>query len=1359
MASLLFKLSTIIVKPKLLDKMKCHKLCVIIIGILSLSLLISFSIDAHDLLLKERLLSVEDGLSDRNIHNFLECSRGYMWIATSNGLNRFDGRNFKVYKSPLFPSSSILKLAEDWQGNLWLGHAKHIFGFVFKQQNHNAIGVFDPIAENYQQLNNYLPDLPVPVDSIISIEQFFPKQIHFSTSNGKLYRYDSLGIHLVYEHPSSFDIYLNPVPLGNGNFMGFDGYKYFSLNQTNDVGYTKEDSITTSEWQCMRACKLSLDSLKKKKYLRAILKDYNFTNYYPNEKVALLQGWIKNEEKFVHLFYSFENDEIINLPYPDNKSQIGDCLYINKQNQVWNIKRPGIIHISELNSYPFQTISNDLPTRGICELTNKAILVSENYTLAKYDINGFPIFNIHDEIECWAVYNDEQNIWFSTTHDIEGKLFQYNLSTHEKVEIPTANNIGTGIYWSIYRDKMKRLWVGHENGISYLNPKKKYLEIYQPQGNFQKLNESTVYHFYENHEGLWLATSNGIFLLDRNGYKVIKHWHSNASKQEEKLPFDHILHIYEDRFGIFWLASRGGGLIEWQPQKNKYTQYTTKQGFPHNTLYEVYEDDFGFLWMGSDNGLIRFNKKNHHIEVFTEEDGIAHNEFNTISHFRGQDGTLYFGGLKGVTKFHPKDFIQNSIHIPQLHLTNLKKQDEEGEFHDILSSTLKNNQLTLDPTDLGIQVQFALMEFLEPKRIVYAYKLQGTDNEWVTLDKPSFRINKLDYGKYNLLLRAKTVEGIWTPPLKLPIHVLKPFYLNWYFISCLALSLIGLSIGISYIRSRAFLKAQESLKRTERDKAIIEKQAAQLQKIDEVKSRFFSNISHELRTPLTLISSPTRQLLYSIDHVSKEAIAKQLQVIVHNADILKHLVDDILDLSKLTDDRMELHETAMNLNEFIQLVFSNFDSLAKHLNINYALVNELPNHCYVKVDYSKVEKVLNNLLSNALKFTAAEGKVTLQIWLTQDILHVKVADTGKGIPANILPHLFDRFYQAQHNHQSFQGSTGIGLALAKEMTHFMKGNLQVESLVGHGSQFTLSIPIKTADQHEVTNDFARFAPPLIFDQSITKTIATNNVKSSAPNDKLNGTILIVEDHKDLQAFLTKLLAPNYQILNAYNGIEALSILNATPVQLIISDIMMPEMDGFTFIEKLRTENKWRAIPVIMLTALGNNEHKLKVLSLGVDDYLIKPFAPEELYARVNNLIARYHEKQNWNSSEKNDKKTASDKSTTTNLVSEDELKWVEEVKKTILTELANKYFLLEDVADSVNLSMRQFRRKIKKITGMSPSELHREVALQEARRLLENKNYSTVKAVAQSVGFAQNTARFSQYYFDRFGKKPISYFK
>ena len=1318
------------------------------------------------LLLKERFLSVEDGLSDRNIYHLLEGSNGYIWIATSNGLNRFDGQNFKVYNVPEypFPSNSILKLAEDWQGGLWMGFAKSTFGFTFKKQNHNGFGVFNSTLETYQSIEAHFPNLPVSSDSIISIEQFYPRVVHFTTSNGRIYRYDSLGFHLEYQHTSDFEKYLNPVPLAEGRYMGYDQDKLLDLSKDGERSSWHGKKIKVNYWKCLRALRITYDSLASHQLLYELLGKYDFANYYPNHQIILFQNQIGHTNKFEHIFFDIVHARILDslLKTPDER--IDGCYTTTHNGLVWNVIRPGVLYLSELNSYLFEKFAQGFPTRGVLEANDGSIFVSEAYKLTQYCpkanlVAQRPLHKSFIGFESWAIHSDNENLWVSTTNHLECQLLKIVPNTLEEEEILTCNASSSYIYWSIHRDQTGRLWVGHDGGISFLDEETNCLKRYKPTSEFEILLKSTIYHFHENVDGLWLASSQGVFLMDwhRN---IVQHWHRKQKSLRKYLPFDHILHIYEDRAGTFWLASRGGGLIEWDTKTNEFKEYTTLQGFPNNTIYEIYEDAFGFLWMGTDNGLIRFNKRSHHIEVFTVNDGLLHNEFNTISHYQSEDGKIYLGGLKGMVRFHPKDFIRNIEYIPKLHITYLEKQDAKGEFHNIISAALHGNELTLEPTDIGVQIQFSLMEFLEPKRIIYAYKLLGTDQDWVFLDKPTFRINKLAYGKHKLLLRAKTVEGKWIPPVTLSIQVLKPFYLEVYFILMISLLVIGFVLCIIYFRNRTLAETQASLRRTRKDKAIIEKQAAQLQRIDEMKSKFFSNISHELRTPLTLIISPAQHVLDDINQVSRSEIEQQLKLIIRNGKNLQYMVNDILDLSKLNDEQMKLEEVPLNLYDFFQILFQNFNILAQQLDIHFSILNDVPPGLFVQVDKVKVEQIINNLLSNALKFTPKKGKVTLIVRLERELLCAKVMDTGVGIERDELLHVFDRFYQGSGTMANFQESSGLGLALAKELTLFIQGDLRAESVLGHGSTFELLVPVKLMDQElGRLNAVSPQSRSLLFadsSQERFEDIDSENLDYYQLTPPKN-TILLVEDNEDLQVFLTKLLSPKYYMIKANNGIEALHVLQKKAVQLILTDVMMPKMDGFSLIEKLRAEEQWKGIPVIVLTALGNDEHRLKALHFGVDDYLTKPFTPQELYARVENLIARYWEKQEWGITKLSQKEKVECKVLRSVITSEEQV-WIEDVKQIILRELSNRYFLLEDTAASVNLSMRQFRRKVKKITGMSPSELHREVALQEARRLLERNEYSTVKAVAQSVGYYQNIGRFSKYYFDRFGKKPTAYF-
>lgn len=542
---------------------------------------------------------------------------------------------------------------------------------------------------------------------------------------------------------------------------------------------------------------------------------------------------------------------------------------------------------------------------------------------------------------------------------------------------------------------------------------------------------------------------------------------------------------------------------------------------------------------------------------------------------------------------------------------------------------------------------------------------------------------------------------------------------------------------------------------------LLTKQKEELKELDHVKSRLFANISHELRTPITLISSPVKSLLNN-GEVLSQATREKLELVNRNSQQLKGLVDDILDLSKLEANKIELYQEKVAVEPLLRKVFSNFDSLAKHLGIQYTIqLNPVANK-WAMLDSAKVEKVLNNLLSNAIKHTPSGGKVTLNADQTDGKILLQVVDTGQGIAAADLPLIFDRFFQSKQPNAPIQGGTGIGLALAKELTHLMNGEIQVESELGSGSQFSVVIPYQATSEPHLQAEA---------NQEDEEEVSLVHLDSSdMPESEKQFNVLIVEDNPDMQQFISGLLKHKYHVHLAGNGKDALYVLEQNKIDLVVSDVMMPEMDGYELLKRLKDSETLLHIPVIMLTALDSEDSKLNALTLGVDDYLTKPFSPQELLARVHNLLLRHEirlearqmEDQLILEATKNgelDGVTLHEKENEDNnlAVHQNDVEWLEQVAKAIRQELENTEYQMADLAEQFNISDRQLYRRIKKITGMPPKKYQQEIALLKARGLLEKGIYGNVTAICFSIGMS-NVSRFSQLYEARFGKKPKEYF-
>lgn len=557
--------------------------------------------------------------------------------------------------------------------------------------------------------------------------------------------------------------------------------------------------------------------------------------------------------------------------------------------------------------------------------------------------------------------------------------------------------------------------------------------------------------------------------------------------------------------------------------------------------------------------------------------------------------------------------------------------------------------------------------------------------------------------------------------------------------------------GILYRNYQLKQKANTLL--TERNEEIAQ-QKEQLEALDQTKSRFFSNISHELRTPLTLISSPLLSILDKEADQVPPAIREHLQLIQRNTKQLQGLIEDILDLTKLENDKIEVHQSTVSPSAFAGRLIGNFDSLATHLGIE--LQQEVPaalDGKQLQIDENKVERIANNLLSNALKHTPGGGTVTLRLSHTENTLQLSVSDTGAGIPTTDLPYLFDRYFQSKQPGAPYQGGSGIGLALSRELARAMEGNLQVNSTEGEGSCFTLNIPCKAIP---AATEQVDTAPVQEEEESIPMEI----LQPASQTGERKEHVLIVEDHPDMQRYVESLLLSRYHVHKASNGHEALDVLSRQSIDLVISDVMMPGMDGFTLLDKLRQDPVHATLPVIMLTALSEESFKLKALTIGVDDYLPKPFSPQELLARTHNLLQNHAARKEALAGQPALVAIEEDIPEEVGDPMDTIIKgqaWIRELVEVLRSNLETDHFLLSELHETYSMSERKFQRKVKELTGLTPKQLQQEVVLQEARSLLEGGAYSALNAVALSVGM-ENVTRFSRLYEARFGKDPREYF-
>ncbi|MCP4441325.1 MAG: response regulator [Aureispira sp.] len=1325
--------------------------------------------------------TLEDGLSSYNITKVFQCKSGFIWIATDYGLNRYDGREFKVYtkENSGLCHNRIKKIEEDVNGNFWIEAGAY--------GGRKCQSIFNPQTEIFCSWDEYLEDLGFDSDElgisgnykdVLVLRRINPNQLD---SSYYYYEYRGHKIHKIFNLYRS--IKEGSVPYGT---IKLEANKYATLYSfKKDLVNGKYVQITDSLGQPLYKIKcpenLSVRppiSLKKEEfclkcnttndqeYLFAFLVNEQATGVAKLAKIQKEKGFLiktlyKNEKLYAIRKRAVDvyalNGELLQHVELDVELQIGldENPFIDQHGDLWVGSYQCLYHISLQKKIFDVSLSSSKKARhfrGIEELPNGNVLACGTtfWTVINPDTGLVYLQNNAGDLA--DVVATTQGILITSE-----KRGVQRFDSLQPFEPYTVYNEQTRfLFWTLQEDANKQIWVGGAIGL-YFIAQDKSLVPFEGYGVYKKLKTSAIYHFYKNREGTWLATSSGLYLMNLEEGQILEHY-SSEQEGENYIPTAHIAHIAEDVEGVFWLATKGDSLVKWNPKTKAYRQFDQIQsGLSHNVLYAVYEDDFDNLWIPSNRGLMRFNKKTEAINIFLVEDGLPDNEFNTISHFRASDGRLYFGTQNGLIYFHPNEIETTSITYPFV-ITEFSKQDNRTDSISYLTNELKKKHtIYLYPNDKSFNLKFALLGYYNAKDNQYSYRIEGYDKGWTYQSENAIKINALPYGNYVLKIRAKpALNGSWVDyDHDILIYVVKPFYLQtWFLLMSSLLGALVIFMGFRW-RLQRVEKQKEVLEeivkqrtaKIEEDKKLIEQQAEDLKVVDRLKSRFFANISHELRTPLTLILGPLSYVLDNPAKLEEVQVIQKLRTMERNGKNLLRLIEEMLDLSKLEANKLELHEEVTFIQIFLTTIYDSFKPQADYQNIHFTFENLIEEDLGMMLDRNKTEKIINNLLSNALKFTPAKGKVILKVLISEGRFLLEVKDTGKGIPEEDLNSIFERFFQAGTKEQRPEGGTGIGLALSHELAELMEGNLSVESKVGLGSTFRLELPINEVEIALLDEDGEEEDVEVQIEESFI-----------VPQNANQYTILLVEDNNDMRNYVGSLLLPYYHLLTAANGLEGLKLLedNTTKINLIISDVMMPEMDGFEMLKVIKDNKSWRNIPIMMLTARASEQDKLHALTVGVDDYLTKPFSIAELLVRAKKLIDNYYQRLEWKREEKEEPNKTESEKTELNISDADKV-WALELETYIKKDIFKTYNNA-DLAKHFFISQRQFERRLKKVTGLTPAKFVKEIRLQIAREILEKGNASAVKEVAYSSGF-KTAKNFSTSYVKRFGKSPSEYLK
>jgi signal transduction histidine kinase/CheY-like chemotaxis protein/ligand-binding sensor domain-containing protein/AraC-like DNA-binding protein len=1364
-----------------------------------LLLLIPLTLSAQEYSFSSRTLDAKDGLANFIFNDVFIDRDGFAWVATDYGLHRYDGHKFKLFTKEehgLF-DNTIYKIKQDANGNLWLSY----YSSLRSNKGHLHIDVFDPITETTTSLKTYLKDRFVfeTYSEIISIEQNKDNSIWLGTNEGAIYEYKDSNLEKIFQYDQKKALirYVLKTPKGNAWIKVNDVFCYiefdkgkgkisrqFKIRQKRSQQHRKIYTLGNSEAIALLLPRELFvlspnDSLKVLSYPKTA--NTHLYKLFPQQQWILAGNKTKKDS-----FYILDlNGQIIhtlsptkNAPYiaswefnmhlsVDQYNNIWECNPLKQNIRIINIKEQKFKKINR-DGFSNKTKKHIITNRGILQSSQGDLYITGNKTSKN---NQFLSFN-GNEIRGVSMLEDrnKKGLWISISH--RKGLFYYNYSTEDKIgytyddKIEKTKSKTSNIkHQAIHQDQNNQIWLG-QKGLVKFDSNKKRLVPYKKYNQFKVLKSANVRDFHENKQGIWVASDKGLFLVDPEK-GVIKHFHEQGDA-EHKIPHNKINHIHEDQEGLFWLSTTGGGIIRWNPISKEFLQLTTKEGLSHNITYAIYGDDANNLWVSSNYGLMCIEKENFTIRTYLKEDDMTDDEFNAHAHYQAKDGRLYFGGLNGITSFYPKDLRNNHASSYPLQITEFLKRNTKTGVHENHMADLDTNQsINIHPHEQGFFIRFALLDFHDSQRHKYAYKIDGLDSKWNYTQRPEINIENLSHGEFVLRIKAQGLAGRWSKELVYPINSVHFFYFRpWFAILVFVLSMIAIFIGFQW-RTRRYKARQVELEtivkqrtqKIEEDKTLIEEQSKELKELDKLKSRFFTNISHELRTPLTLILGPANYLLNNPKTVTKKTTVNTLKSITKNGNSLLQLIEEILDLSKLDAHKLALFEEEIHLQTFLRRVILAFESQATYQEIDFQFEFQAKENLCVQLDLKKVEKIINNLISNAIKYTPPKGLIKIKLSDTLDLLKLEVKDSGQGIHPDDLPHIFERFFQTKQLSQIEQGGTGVGLALSIELAQFMQGSLNVESTYTQGSTFTFSIPKKEVDLN--ADIIAATNMPVLdaFDFEEEGLVVPQQSQKEFK-------VLIVEDNHDMRQFVEQLLSDVYTVFSVGNGKRAIEYLeeHEGQIDLIVSDVMMPIMDGFELLNQVKKHPIWRKIPVILLTARADQMDKLQALTTGVDDYLTKPFSNEELLVRTKNLLYNYHQRKLWQiEQEQQDKEVLSidqfqDRKTIEQpKISEEDQFWIKEVATCVQGNFSNNNFNATQLYLDMHMAEMTFRRRLRKITGLTGNKYLKEFRLQEARKLLEQKKYNTIQQVCYAVGFS-DPQYFSKQYKARFGKPPRSYF-
>jgi ligand-binding sensor domain-containing protein/signal transduction histidine kinase/DNA-binding response OmpR family regulator len=1318
-------------------------------------------------------LPITDALPNATVKRIFQDSRGYIWLGTESGICRYDGYKLKVIKSNidypnLLSSGNILCMAEDKQGRLWFGTDRGV-----------------------NVLNHHDQVIPLITDN--KIQNLRINSI-LCDSKGKVW-----------------------IGSENGLFVYSDSTKtietYYKTNQSgslpgNNINYLMEDCHGTI-WVAVWEGGLSTFNPQQNTFtkLPALGKTNNpFVMLMDRDNQLWIGAW---QEGIFKVRYDkqlnthrYEQYLLDSSKPVDFQNSVYSLIHDTISDHIWALTPRGLSIISDRNKVEIEQINtldlfNDASNflhQIVKDRQGNIWIGTSNDGVYLANLNR-PLFysNTLDElkkkhgfINVNAFFEYEDELWLGLAnygiHVIDKNTGKAKNDAAIQQLIAQNKSLNSGTIRSIVADKADNtIWIGAINNLLKIKRQGKNLTINTIIEGFADLpsikanNISAL--FSDGKSRMWIATRQGIILQEDKKVRIISSLFNNANTIIEEKPgiywigspskgilkvvengdnkveiteynvankkiiSDEINAIAIDPSGTIWVGTTNGGLNRYNREKDSFESQNKQYAILEEDIKSIIANEDQVLWVSSGNKIIKIDLKTNTSILFSSNDNIRTGNFRSGAFMQGSDGRLYFGGGNGFCWFYP-EIQKRTTSLNRITITDIEIHNKSIFTVNGFDSTLfdaTTNTLRLNYKQRTIGLEFSALNFISPTNVNYAYRLKGVDKDWVFVDSKRRYVNynNLSKGRYSFEVKSTDENGVWMEDVQtLNIIVAPAPYETWWAYLLYLLILAAISVIIY----RAVLNRI----RLRRDLLITRIKQEKTEELTQVKLKYFTNVSHELLTPLTIIACLIDDFNYQFPDNFK-----QYSIMKSNIVRLKRLLQQILDFRKMESGNMKLSIREADLVEFTRNICThNFDPLVKRKNIAFSIL--APEKLVGWFDADKIDKILFNLLSNAFKYTPRGGTINLTIQEERkdnlQFAKIFVNDTGSGIEPDRLPHIFDRFYgNNQHG-----DSNGIGLSLTKDLVEIHKGLINVESQVNIGTTFVVELPIDK--EYFDSIDFTQKAQPsseqINIDELKGDEQAINTTSTPVKNSAI--TLLVVEDNVDLLMIIASTLSRYYNVITAENGLKALEKLHENEVDIIVSDVMMPDMDGLTFCRTIKNDVDHSHTPVLLLTAKNQVEDRIACYNAGADAYIAKPFEMDVLLARLNSLILN-RQKRN---SEFRSSLTINPGNYESNSIDANFLK---DAIRIVEENLSNFEFTHDDLFEALNTSKSTLYRKIKSLTGFSPSEFIRNIRLKHACLMLKSGT-GNISEVAYDVGF-NDPKYFSTCFKNEFGMTPREYIR